>query len=297
MRRIPSARLLDLGLFYAALVWGASFVLLKDLIAELDPMVLTGYRFLLSAAVLLPWALRRPAPGRLLREGMLLGSLLVALYVPQTAGLIYTTASNSGFITGLFVFFVPLFLLLFLGQPPAAGQWVSVAIALAGLWLLTGGVRGFNRGDALTVLAAMTYAGHLLATDRFVRGDADPVLLAFHQFWFCGALSLILAAAAGAPFTVPTARAAAGLAFLVVFANVSAFFVQILAQKHVPALKVSLIFSLEPVFAALFAWTIGGEAFSGRKAAGGALILAAMMLGELSRLAPAGARKKEVLPV
>ncbi|HBL17400.1 MAG TPA: EamA/RhaT family transporter [Elusimicrobia bacterium] len=290
-------RLLDLGLLYCSLIWGATFFLVKDSLAQVDPVTLVAYRFLISAAVMLPWVVARPRPGRLLKEGLILGALLMILYVSQTAGLKHTTASNSAFITGLFVFFVPLFLLLFLRKPPAPGQWAAVGLAVAGLWLLTGGVGGVNRGDVLTLLAAVTYAAHVLVTDLYVRRDADLVLLAFHQFWFCGVACLIMALAAGSPLTVGTPRTWGTILFLALFPNVIAFYVQMVAQKETPPLKVSLIFSLEPVFAALFAWTIGGEAFAVRKAAGGLLILSGMVLGEVSRLSLAKGRRQEVLPV
>lgn len=289
-------RLLDLGLLYCSLIWGATFFLVKDTLAQVDPVSLVAYRFLISAAVMLPWVVTRPRPGRLLKEGLILGALLMILYVSQTAGLRYTTASNSAFITGLFVFFVPLFLLLFFRKPPAPGQWAAVVLAVAGLWLLTGGVGGVNRGDVLTLLAAVTYAAHVLATDLYVRRDADLVLLAFHQFWFCGVACLVLALAMNCPLTVATPAAWRTIVFLAVFPNVIAFYVQMVAQKETPPLKVSLIFSLEPVFAALFAWTIGGEPFALHKAAGGLLILSGMVLGEVSRLSLAKGRRQEVLP-
>lgn len=288
--------LLDLGLVYAALIWGATFFMVKGVLEEIDPFVLVGYRFFFSAVLILPWVARRKNIWASVREGMVLGAILMLLYVTQSSGLLYTTASNSGFITGLFVFFVPLFTLIFLRQSPAPGQWAAVAVALSGLWLLTGGTDGFNKGDALTVFSAMSYAGHLLATDKIVRADADPVLLAFHQFWFCGVACLVLAWASGASFAVPTAKAFWTLAFLTLFPNLSAFFIQIVAQKHTPTLKVSLIFSLEPLFAAVFAWTLGGESFSGAQACGGALILAAMAMSELSRLPFGKFKAKEVLP-
>jgi len=288
--------LLDLGLFYAALIWGSTFFVVKGVLDDVHPLTLVSYRFLLSAACMFPFAARKPLR-RLAGEGMILGLILMVLYASQTVGLKYTTASNSGFITGLFVLFVPLFLLVFFRTPPGKGQWCAVALAIGGLWILTGGLSHVNRGDVMTLLAAMTYAAHILVTDRYVRRDADPVLLAFHQFWFCGLSCLLLGWLAGASFSVGTAKAAWVIVFLALFPNLSAFFIQILAQKHAPPLKVSLIFSLEPVFAALFAWTVGGEAFSGRKAAGGLLILAAMVLGELSRLMPKKARETEVLPV
>lgn len=287
---------LEVGLLYCSAVWGTTFVLVKDTIGDVSPAALVGWRFAISAACLLPWALRRRRPSAHLKEGLLLGAILLVLYVSQTAGLAYTTASNSAFITGLFVLFVPLFLLVFAGRPPTKVQWAATVVALCGLWLLTGGASGFNRGDAMTLLAAVTYAAHLLTTDAYVRGDADAVLLAFHQFWSCALGAFLFALAQGDPLTVRSPRAWGAVWFLALIPNLSAFFIQIKAQKTVPPLKVSLIFSLEPVFAALFAWTVGGEPFSARKALGGGLILAAMVAGELSKLPALKGRKKEVLP-
>ncbi len=285
----------ELGLVYCAAVWGATFFLVKDALAGVDAVAMVADRFLLSALLLAPFALARRARARHLKESALLAVLLFLLYVSQTIGLKYTTASNSGFITGLFVIFVPAFLLIFLRRPPTRAQWASSALALAGLWLLTGGVRRANFGDAITLIAAATYAAHLLATDRFVRADADVIVLAFHQFWMTGVLAAAYAAASRRSFSV-SPRAGATIAFLAGVPTLSAFFLQMKAQKSVAPVKVSLIFSLEPVFAALFAWTLGGEPFSPGRAAGGALIVAAMMAGELAKLAPKRGRQKEILP-
>lgn len=286
----------DLGLAYCAAVWGATFFMVKDALAGVDPAALVAHRFILSAALLAPWALTRPARSKHLKESAMLAVLLFLLYVSQTVGLGYTSASNSGFITGLFVIFVPLFLLIFLGRPPTAVQWGSSALALAGLWLLTGGIKTANFGDAITVIAAATYAGHLLATDTYVRADADPIVLAFHQFWMTGVLAAFYTVISGRSFAVGTARTSSTIVFLAVVPTLSAFFIQMKAQKTVAPVKVSLIFSLEPVFAAAFAWTLGGEPFVPARAAGGALIVAAMMAGELSKLDLLKGRRKEILP-
>ncbi|MDE2040084.1 MAG: DMT family transporter [Elusimicrobia bacterium] len=288
--------LVELGLFYCAAIWGATFYLIKDSLSAVSPEALVGYRFLLSAALLLPWVARRRRRTRHLGQAALLALLLSTLYVSQTVGLEYTSASNSGFITGLFVVFVPLFLLLFLGKPPTKTQWAASALAAAGLWILTGGIKHANRGDGLTLIAAMTYAGHLLATDRCVKADADLVLLAFHQFWLTGLLSLAFGAVRGASFAVRGTGAYWIVLFLAVFPTLSAFFIQMVAQKRSAPLRVALIFSLEPVFAAAFAWTLGGEPFVPARAAGGALIVLAMIAGELSKLELTRGRRKEVLP-
>ncbi len=285
---VTKQRLADLGLVYCAAVWGATFFMVKGALGAVDPVTLVAYRFLFSALCLLPLVALKKRPFALLKESAILASILAALYLTQTVGLKFTSAANSGFITGLFVIFVPLFLLAFFKRPPTPAQWAASLLALGGLWLLTGGVGEFNRGDALTIVAAVTYAAHLLATDKFVRADADPILLAFHQFWMTGAISLAFALGAGRPLGVATFAAGRTIIFLALVPTLSAFYIQMVAQKFTSPVKVALIFSLEPVFAAVFAWTLGGEAFLPPRAAGGALIFAAMLLGELSKLkAPA----------
>ena len=296
MSATPRERLAELGLLYCAAVWGATFYMVKGALDTVDPMALVAYRFLLSAALLLPWAARSQKKFALLKESAILAAILAALYLTQTVGLMYTSASNSGFITGLFVLFVPLFLLLFFKKNPTLVQWAASGLALGGLWLLTGGISECNRGDVLTIAAAVTYAAHLLATDKYVRADADPIVLAFHQFWMTGLLSLLCALAWGRPLAVGSAGAAGTIVFLAIIPTLSAFYIQMLAQKFTAPVKVSLIFSMEPVFAALFAWTLGGEAFLPARAAGGGLIVLAMVVGELSKLSLLKGRKKEVLP-
>ena len=290
-------RRLEWGLVYCSLVWGATFPLVKDVVGTVPPAALVGWRFALSALCLVPWVLRRPDPSAHLKEGVALGSLLLALYLSQTVGIVYTSAANSGFITGLFVLFTPLFLWLFRRKAPSGPQWAASGLAAGGLWLLTGGASGFNRGDALTLLSAMTYAAHLLATDAYTRRDSDPVLLAFHQFWDCSAGAFAVALLTGTPVGVPDGRAWAAVWFLALVPNLSAFFIQLVAQKSVAPMRVSLIFSLEPVFAALFAWTIGGEPFTAVSAVGGALIVAAMMSETVLDHPALRGRSKEVLPV
>jgi len=286
----------DVGLVYCAAVWGATFPMVKGALSAVDPVVLVAYRFLLSAACLAPWALRRKNPLAHMKEAAILAAILGALYLTQTIGLRYTSASNSGFITGLFVIFVPIFLLLFFKKPPTTVQWGSSLLALGGLWLLMGGIANCNRGDLLTIVAAVTYAAHLLDTDVYVRADADAILLAFHQFWMTGLISFAFALAGGRPMTVGKPGAAEVIVFLALIPTLSAFYIQMVAQKSTSPVKVSLIFSLEPVFAALFSWTLGGEVFVPARAAGGGLIVAAMMAGELSKLPLLKGRKKEVLP-
>ena len=289
--------LADAGLIYCAAIWGSTFILVKGALGSVDPVAMVAIRFLLAAALLLPWVLKRKDLRVHLAEGFFLSVILALLYISQTVGLLYTTASNSGFITGLFIIFIPVFMFLFRKERPTRLQAVSAALALSGMWLLTGGVKGFNLGDALALVAAAAYAGHLIVTDKFVKADADPVMLAFHQFWMTSLIAFMLAAFMGYPLGVSGLNGWAVIIFLAVFPTLAAFYIQLLAQKSSTPFKVGLIFTLEPVFAAVFAWTLGGENFVPMKAAGGFLIVMGMLLGELSKTYSARAAKKEVLPV
>lgn len=280
-RRKPSLAI-DAGLLYSAAVWGATFPIVKDSLSGVSAIALVGYRFLIAGLVLgvaLLFAKVRVMP--VLRQGIGLGIILWLLYISQTIGLNFTSAANSGFITGLFVVFVPLFSLFLFRKPPSWIRWVAVGVAILGLWLLTGRLSAFNRGDALTLIAAATYALHILFADRWVQGDANPYALSFVQFMTVAILSLVAVPLFGDSFAVGSGRIAAVILCLALFPTLSAFVIQLVAQKTTTPIKVALIFTMEPVFAALFSWTIGNEKPVALQVAGGVLIVVAMVLTEI----------------
>lgn len=293
----PKAKLWSgIGLVYCAAIWGSTFIVTKGALDSVGPALMVAIRFAVSAALLLPWVLRRRSLRVHMREGFVLSIFLSALYLTQTIGLRYTSASNSGFITGLFIVFIPVFMYLFRRTRPEGLQWVSAGLAVAGLWLLTGGLAGVNLGDMLTLAAAVSYSAHLIITDKFVKAEADTVLLAFHQFWMVSLISFCAALLGGEPLAVAGTSGWLVIIFLAVFPTLTAFFIQMKAQRYSEPFKVGIIFTLEPVFAAVFAWTLGGEKLVAVKALGGLLIVSGMLAGELSKLDLGKARKKEVLP-
>jgi len=273
----------DAGLLYAAAIWGSTFFIVKAALADIDPVVLVAYRFGLAALILGGYlVVSRRALWRNLREGVILGVMLWLIYAPQTIGLRFTTASNSGFITGLFVVFVPILALLFFRKKIRRLELVAVGLSLIGLWLLTGGIRGMNLGDAITMITAVAYALHVLYADRFVKAGFDPYTLCFQQFVVVSLLSFIAAILFRLPFSAGSANTIGIVVFLTLFPTISAFVIQLVAQRHTAAIRVSLIFALEPVFAAIFAWTLGGEQFIAERAIGGLLIFSAMITAELA---------------
>jgi drug/metabolite transporter (DMT)-like permease len=285
-------RLSELTLLYCAAIWGSTFYVVRDTVATVHPLTLVGWRFTLAAALLLPvLLLLNRSPGAHWRSGALLGAIIAVLYAAQTYGLLYTTAANSAFITGLFVIFVPPFAFLMHRTLPMASRLLAVALAVAGLLLLTGGPAGLNRGDLLTLIAAATYAWHVLLTGGYMERGLDPLVIAFQQLLVCGVLSLAAALLVGAPLTTGGAQSTAMVLFLALLPTLSAYLLQLVAQRHVDAVRTALIFTMEPVFGAVFAWTLGGELLVPLQALGGLLIVVAMLVSELSaaRRAPSAA--------
>jgi drug/metabolite transporter (DMT)-like permease len=274
----------NFGLFYAAAIWGSTFFIVKNSLQFISPIMLVGYRFTLAAAILAIYLLYKRQPlFRNIKQGLLMGLFLWLLYITQTIGLKITTASNSGFITGLFVAFVPLFALLLFKKRPTYFGLAAVGLSIAGLWLLSGGLKEINAGDLLTLAAAATYAIHILLADKYMKTGADPYILCFQQFAFVGVVSLLIGAFDSSQFLPSTNGVIGTIIFLAVFPTLSAFVIQLVAQRLVTPLRVSLIFAFEPVFAALFAWTAGGEIFRPERALGGLLIFVAMIVSGLER--------------
>jgi drug/metabolite transporter (DMT)-like permease len=289
----------EAALVYAAAIWGSTFFVVKDVLAYIDPVVLVGYRFTLAALLIGAFLLARRQPlWQNFRQGFTLGFILWVLYIAQTVGLGITTASNSGFITGLFIVFVPLVNWLLYRIRARVLQLAAVLLALLGLWLLTGGIHGVNAGDLMTLAAAVTYALHVVFAGRMMARNIDPWVLNFQQILVIGVLglatavvqSLVRAAAHGQhptdvlaqDFSVVSAWAWGIVLFLVLFPTITAYIAQLYGQRVVSATRAALLFTLEPVFAAVFAWTLGGEQMRLWGAIGGALMVAAMLLSEMS---------------
>jgi drug/metabolite transporter (DMT)-like permease len=182
----------------------------------------------------------------------------------------------------LFIVFVPFIGWMMFRRRPLPLQIVSVGVALAGLSLLTGGLTELNAGDALTLFAAVSYALHVLLTDRYVGRGNDAYILCFTQMFVTGLLGLATAVSMGVSVVLPEGPVIQQLLFLTIFPTLTAFLLQIWAQRYITPLKVALIFMLEPVFGAGFAWTLGNEEFIWLRAAGGLVILVSMLLSELA---------------
>lgn len=268
----------QLALMLTTLVWGATFPATKAALEQLPPFSFLVLRFLLGSVLVLGILL---ALGRRLQldRGMLRMSVIASVflflgYTTQTVGLRYTTASNSAFITALYVIFVPLFLRRF-----GLRIWGSAGLALAGLWLLVNPTGSLNQGDLLNLACAAAFGAHIACLERYTRqGDAVSLFV-----W-----QLVLVTAVMIPAMViesPQAASFAPTVVLVVTLMITgvlatgAFAIQVWVQQVVPAQRVALIFSLEPLFAAWLSWYFLGEHLDPRGWLGSGLILIAVLLG------------------
>ena len=277
------------GLVAVAAVWGLTFVMVQDAVAELPTMAFLGYRFvpaaLLMAAVF--WSpLRRLSPAGW-RAGALMGVFLTAGYVLQTFGLEETSVSNAGFITGLFVVLTPVLGAVLLAEEITPLAWAAAAVSGVGLYLLSGAGGDFTlRGDGLVLLCAFAFAAHILATSRAV-GEHDAGALVVVQLLLCGVACTLVAALAGQLERPEGQTVWSALIVTSLFASALAFLVQTFAQQHAPPARTALILASEPAFAGLFGYLLADERLSPVAWVGAGLILASIVAVEVApRLRP-----------
>lgn len=283
MKEKNKAAIAELGLLYNVIVWGSTFFIIKNTLLVISPLRLMEYRFLLAAfltGVILIF--QKKSPLKNWKEGLIMGLLLFFINAPQTLGMQFTTASNSAFITGLFIIFVPPFTYLLTRKKPSPKALIPIAVAVVGLWFLTGGIVGINLGDMMTLITAMVVGIQIVMVERLIKKGMDPFILNFHQLAWTAVLSLFFAAVTGNNISMPVDPTTIWtIVYLASFGSFLPLLIQFFAQKYISTIKVSLLFSLEPVFAALFAWTLGHELFIPERALGGLLIVAAIIMSEL----------------
>ncbi|UCC68810.1 MAG: DMT family transporter [Armatimonadota bacterium] len=273
----------DLALLAVAAVWGLTFSAVQRALDAAAPMSFLAARFALAAVVLGLFFPRRVfrISWRVVTIAALLGCWLTAGYALQTVGLLHTTASKSAFITGLSVVLVPVLSLVVSGALPRHSSLLAVLLAAGGLYLLTSpGAMGLNRGDLLTLGCAAAFALHIVTTERAAPRH-DPLPLAFWQIVTTGAACALLMGFVETPRLPLTAWTVAALAITGVFATAVAFATQMWAQRRTSATHVAVIFTAEPVFAAVFARFIQHEVLGSAGVLGGVLILAGILLAQV----------------
>lgn len=276
----------DLMLLGAAGLWGAGFIAQRAAMEHVGPFLFNTLRYAIGAAILLPAAhlvLRRLGQGwdrRLFRDGLVLGSVLAVAAGLQQVGMVTTTASRAGFITGLYVLMVPGIAWCF-GRRPTTGNLVGIGLAFLGLALFAGPVSGpVVVGDWFVLASAAAWAMHVVLIGELAP-RRDPTALVGVQFVVAAGLSAVgtLAFEPGAEQTI--APAAVSIIFSGVFATAAAYTLQFAAQRHAPPTHATVLMSTEAVFAAGFGWMLLGEGLGAEGWAGGVLMLAGALVSQL----------------
>jgi drug/metabolite transporter (DMT)-like permease len=290
----------NLVLLLAGAMWGMGFVAQSTAMRAIGPLLFIGLRFVVATVAMMPFALmegRRAERATLRAEWLafaMIGLLLFAGMAAQQVGLLTTSVTNSGFLTGLYVVMVPFIAVALFRQWPHPLVWPAAFSALVGIWLLSGGSIGaFKVGDWLTILCALIWSLQVIYTGKYVVASGRPVTLAVTQFAVCGAVALGLAFAFE-PVEWSSIRAALPeILYAGIIAGGAAFTLQAVGQRYTTAPQAAIFLSTEAVFAALFGAIFLGERLPLGALAGCALIFAAILLVELGpvllgrkRLAP-----------
>ncbi len=272
-----------LALIGVTVAWGATFVVVQLAVSQMPVNDFLFWRFAIAGVLLAlvnPRALRRLSRTDV-RRGLVLSVILAASYVLQTVGLRYTAASVSGFITGMFLVFVPLISAVLLRRRVPASAWLAVALATIGLAALA--LRGFAMGfgELLTLLCAVGFALHLVLLGEWSR-SATAYGLTVLQLAGAAAVTGGGALTDGRIELPATVELWVIVAFMAVVATMAAFLIQTWAIPLLGSVRGAVILTGEPVFAGVFGVLLAGDEITARTAFGGACILAAMLLVELA---------------
>lgn len=280
-RPAPLPLLATLALLFVTVGWGSSFVLLKDMLERVPAADYLAVRFGIAGVVLLaiaPRAVTSLSP-TMLRRGAVLGLVYGVAQVLQTVGLDHTSASVSGFVTGMYVVITPLLAALILRTRITAVTWGAVLLAATGLAVLTLDGLSIGYGEGLTLLSAALYALHIVglgawSTPREALGLSTVQLLVIAAVCFAGT-------ARGGVVLPSTGRDWVVMIYLALVVGLLGLLAQTWAQAHLSPTRSAIIMTMEPVFAALFAVLFGGESLGVRMLLGGGLVLAAMLVVEV----------------
>jgi drug/metabolite transporter (DMT)-like permease len=280
----------ELALAFSTFLWGSTFVVVKNALDHSSVFVFLAVRFSLAGLCM---AVFRPQVLRTLQReeifaGIRLGFFMFGGYAFQTAGLRYTTASNSGFITGSSVVLVPLILALFWGKRVTGWVYFGTVAAAGGLYFLTvpaSGMAHLNRGDVLTFFAAACYAVHIILVGEYGQ-EHSAAALSVLQVFACAGMAWLTALGAHV-IRWQTMRFESsgalwvGVSVCAVFATAVAFSLQLWAQQYTTPSHAAILFTLEPVFAVATSYVVLGERLGARSLAGAALVLAGILAAEL----------------
>ena len=272
-----------LVLLLVTLVWGATFPVLKVVTAQLSGLEVSTLRFLIAAVLMWPFAVR--APRQAWKDGGVLGVIVLVSYVAQAYGLEHISSNRSAFLTSLNVLMVPL-LGFALGARPRWLVWGAAVLACTGIGLMSWEGGAHLGADAATILGALAYALDVIILSRWAGRHDAKHLAATQIFWMAGlggVWMLLASLGTDSLATLPDRvnwSVFAGLAYLGVIATAGMLFLQAIAQRHVSADKAALVYAMEPVFAAVFAWLWLNEVLTARASVGAVLVVLAVVMCE-----------------
>lgn len=267
----------DIGLLIVALIWGLTFPVIKIALDSLSPFAFNTIRFAISSLLFLPVLklLHTKFDVEVLKDGLKIGFFVFLGYTFQTVGLDYTTATNAGFITSVYVVLTPIIAFLIYKTPFGLKDVVSTFLAFSGLFLLSG-YNGFNIGDILILLCAVAFATEIAMISHYSKVN-DPTMLAFIQIVAVALFSAPISLFTTTKFNI-NQDVVIALIITAVFATVIAKFMQNWLQKYTMPSDAAVIFSMEGVFAHIFAILILNEILSFNQYIGAALVVLAVII-------------------
>ncbi|MGE0282480.1 MAG: DMT family transporter [Rhizobiaceae bacterium] len=289
----------NLVLLLAGAMWGMGFVAQSTAMQHVGPLLFIGLRFLAATLAMLPFALRESHRAAQLlanrdwRAFLIIGGLLLGGMIAQQFGLLTTSVTNSGFLTGLYVVMVPLFGVALFREWPHPVVWPCALAAFIGIWLLSGGtVSALTIGDWLTILCAAIWALQLIMIARHAAHSGRPITLAVTQFAVCAVGGMALGLAFEPFDPVEIAAALPEILYAGIFSGGIAFTLQAVGQRHTTASQAAIFLSSEAVFAGLFGAIFLGERLPAIGLVGCTLIFVAIVAVEtlpamFARKAPA----------
>ncbi|MEA1960958.1 MAG: DMT family transporter [Bacillota bacterium] len=271
----------ELTMLMVAFVWGTTFVIVKNALADIGPFLFLGIRFILAFIVLAAFSHNniKNLKSSTLKDGSLLGFFLFIGYVFQTVGLQYTTSSNAGFITGLNVVLVPLIYAALQRKLPGWITSLTVSMAVIGLFLLSVQQNDFHLayGDLLMLVCAFAFALYIVFVDR-ISFRHNAIAITSVQILFVGILCMVIGLLTEPWPHLFTLNVIFAIVITSVFATSLAFLLQNALQKYSTPTRFAVVLTAEPVFAALTGYLFAGEILSHQGMVGAALILIAMLI-------------------
>lgn len=283
-------------LLIGTLFWGMTFVFIKDAVSLMSVASFLGYRFLLATFILACLFFKRfkNYDWNTLKYGTLLSIPLLLSFLAQTIGLQYTSASKGGFITGLSVVFVPLILSFMQKRLPSVNILIAVILATMGLAFLTlGSSLNFNIGDIWVFCSAILFASYIIMVARYSK-KSDAILLSLTQFFLVALICISYSAISGELSFPRGYKLWQAIIFTAVLATAFMYTVQNYYQKYISEITTSIIFSFEPLFAAITAYFYLNEAITERTIIGGLMIFTGILFAEIKMEGLLGKVKRRI---